>query len=101
MQNGLKKAIQIPLQTMQFADEIWSYMMEVAKHGNIASKSDVEVGVRALEMGIWGAYKNVLINLPGIKDEKFVKDITNKATDIKNRAKEKMDEILSVLDNRL
>jgi glutamate formiminotransferase/formiminotetrahydrofolate cyclodeaminase len=75
-------------------------MIEVAKYGNIASKSDVEVGVRAMEMGIWGAYKNVQINLPGIKDAKFVKEINDKSAKIKDRAKQKMDEILKILDKR-
>jgi len=76
-------------------------MLSVAKFGNIASKSDIEVGVRALEMGIWGAYKNVLINLPGISDKQFVQDITAEATKIMNNAKSQMEEILSFLDKRL
>ena len=100
MQNGLKKAIEIPLATMQYADLAWEAMICVAEFGNIASKSDVEVGARALEMGIWGAYKNVLINLGGIKDAAFVKQTTEKATVIKDRAVEKMNFVLNVLDKR-
>ena len=101
MQAGLKKAIQIPLTTMQYADECWKAMMKVAKYGNIASKSDVEVGVSALAMGIWGAYKNVLINLKDIKDENFIKEINTIATEIKDRSKEKHSRILKILNNRV
>ncbi len=100
MQAGLKKAIDVPLGTMRYGDAAWEYMIEVAKYGNIASKSDVEVGARSLETGIWGAYKNVMINMPGIKDEKFVAETTKIAEDMVNRAKDKCAEVLSVLDER-
>jgi glutamate formiminotransferase/formiminotetrahydrofolate cyclodeaminase len=55
MELGLKKAIEVPLQTMRIGDKAWEKMLEAAKIGNIASKSDVQVGARALEVGIWGA----------------------------------------------
>ena len=100
MQNGLKKAIEIPLATMQYGDDAWEAMIQVAEFGNIASKSDVEVGARALEMGIWGAYKNVLINLVDIKDKEFIKQTTDKATVIKDRAATKMNAVLDILDKR-
>jgi glutamate formiminotransferase/formiminotetrahydrofolate cyclodeaminase len=100
MQNGLKKAIEVPLTTMRNGDEAWDYMIECAKYGNIASKSDVEVGARALEMGIWGAYKNVLINLPGIDDKDFCELKTTQAQEIVDRAKVKCEEVLKILDER-
>ena len=79
MQAGLKKAIDIPLSTMRIGDEAWDAMTEVARYGNIASKSDVEVGARALETGIWGAYRNVMINMPTIDDEEYKNRITEEA----------------------
>ena len=100
MQEGLKKAIEVPLKTMKTGDAAWDKMIEVAKYGNIASKSDVEVGARALEMGIWGAYKNVLINLPGIKDKAFNDEKIKESEAIVNRAKEKCNEVLDILDKR-
>lgn len=101
MQNGLKKAIEVPLSTMKFGNSAWDKMTEIAQYGNIASKSDIEVGARALEVGIWGAYKNVLINLPGIHDEEFKTKISSEAEAIKNRAKEKCEEVLTILSNRI
>ncbi len=100
MQDGLKKAVDVPLNTMRLGDSAWEMMLEIAKYGNIASKSDVEVGARALEVGIWGAYRNVMINLPGIKDEQFKTEITAIAEEIRVRAVEKCNEVLSILDNR-
>lgn len=100
MQEGLKKAIDVPLETMRRGDKVWDYMIECAKFGNIASKSDVEVGVRALEVGIWGAYKNVLINLPGIKDEEFKKAKIEEAEAMRARAEKMRDEALEILAGR-
>ncbi|MFC2130554.1 glutamate formimidoyltransferase [Bacteroidota bacterium] len=100
MQEGLKKAIEVPLTTMRLGDSAWEAMIECAKYGNLASKSDVEVGARALETGIWGAYKNVLINMPGIKDEKFKKEKISEAESIVARAKEKCAEVLEILNKR-
>jgi len=100
MQAGLKKAIEIPLTTMRLGDSAWDSMIELAKYGNIASKSDVEVGSRSLETGIWGAYKNVCINLPGIQDESFKKQTLEEAEAIVKRAKEKCNRVLSILEKR-
>jgi glutamate formiminotransferase/formiminotetrahydrofolate cyclodeaminase len=100
MELGLKKAIVVPLQTMRIGDRAWENLLEAAKIGNIASKSDVQVGARALEVGIWGAYQNVMINVGGIKDGKFVTDKTGEAAKLKDRATKFCAEILEVLENR-
>lgn len=100
MQEGLKKAIEVPLSTMIIGDRAWDMMLETAKYGNINSKSDVQVGTRALEVGIWGAYQNVLINMVEIKDEKFVSEKTKLAEQLKDRAKACCEQILKILDER-
>lgn len=100
LQQGLKEAVKVPLQTMRLADQAWDAMCEVAKHGNLASKSDVQVGARALETGIWGAYQNVLINLGGIKDKAFKTETLEEAQAMDSRAKEKCSQVLAILEER-
>ena len=100
MQAGLKKAIEVPLTTMKIGDGAWDAMIEAAKIGNIASKSDIQVGARALELGIWGAWKNVLINMKDIQDADFVDRITKEANDIRLRAEQNCKEILEILEKR-
>jgi len=100
MQAGLKTAIRVPLKTMQLGDGAWDAMCDVARYGNPASKSDVQVGARALETGIWGAYQNVLINMGGIRDEAFKTEILAEAEAMMDRAKEKCAEVLAILDER-
>ncbi len=100
MQLGLKKAIEVPLDTMRFADSAWDWMIEIAKIGNFSSRSDVEVGAKSLETGIWGAYRNVIINLAGIKDQEFLNAKKAEAEAIVNRAYEKCAICLEILQNR-
>lgn len=82
IEESLKKAIEVPLATMRLGYKCWEPMVEVAKIGSIASKSDVEVGAKALETGIWGAYRNVLINISQVKDDNFVEEVKQQAQEI-------------------
>ena len=100
MQEGLKKAINVPLSVMRIADSCWEWMTELAKIGNINSASDLEVGAKSLETGIWGAFKNVEINLPQIEDEKYKKQVLAEADNILIRAKKKLSEIEKLLEQR-
>lgn len=100
MEDGMKVAIEVPLKTIKTADRIWDDLIEVAKIGNFSSRSDLEVGARALEVGIWGAYRNVIINLSGISDTNYVEKTKQEAESLSIRAKEKMQEILDIIENR-
>jgi len=100
MQAGLKKAIQVPLACMRLGDQAWDSMVEIAKYGNPASKSDVQVGARALETGIWGAWQNVLINMADIEDKAFKKAAQEEAETIANRAGDVCRQVLEILSKR-
>lgn len=100
MQEGLKKAIDVPLGVMRIADSCWDSMAELAKLGNINSASDLAVGAKSLETGIWGAFKNVEINLPQIEDAKYKKQVLSEGNEILNRAKEKLAEVENILNGR-
>lgn len=100
MQQGLKTAVQVPLATMEKGDAAWDAMCMIARHGNPASRSDVEVGARSLETGIWGAYRNVVINLAGIKDTAYQKETQATAAALVERAARKCREVLDILEKR-
>jgi glutamate formiminotransferase/formiminotetrahydrofolate cyclodeaminase len=100
MQAGLRKAVSVPLETMRVADSCWDALVAMAEHGNIASRSDLEVGARALETGIWGAWRNVLINLPGLDPGEF-RERTREVSDaIAARAAERLTATLETLERR-
>ena len=100
MQDGLKAAVQVPLEVMRTADRCWEAMAEMGAQGNPASRSDLEVGAKALEAGIWGAFRNVAINLPGIEDEPFRKATAEEAEALAARAALMRDRVLKALAAR-
>ncbi len=98
MQAGLKEATQAPLTTMRLGDKAWDALIEVAKFGNPASKSDTQVGAKALQTGIWGAYQNVLINMKDIKDPEYTETILKEVDEIMQRTHRSCEEIEKILD---
>ena len=100
IQVGLKSAAGVPLKAMQVADRVWGPLCEVARYGNPASTSDVQVAARALDAGIWGAHRNVLINLEDIEDKKFNAAMEREAQALADRASEKFQEVMDLLDRR-
>ncbi len=100
MQEGLKKAINVPLGVMRVSDTCWQYMIELAKLGNASSASDLAVGAKSLETGIWGALKNVEINLVQIDDEKYKSDVMKEAGEIMHRAQANLAEVEKILSSR-
>lgn len=100
MQEGLKKAVNVPLSVMRIADSCWGSMVRLAELGNINSASDLAVGAKSLETGIWGAYKNVEINLPQITDDSYRRDVLTYANEILERTSGRLNEINTILGNR-
>lgn len=100
LQLGLKKTIEVPLFIMTQGDKVWDAMMGVAQYGNIASRSDLEVGVRALEAGIWGAYRTMVSNMDEINDPEYRKKIMEQADAVRDRAAENCQNILDILEKR-
>ena len=100
MEEGLKTAIRVPLKVMEIGDSCWDNMEELAKYGNMSSVSDLEVGARSLELGIWGAYRNVVVNMKDIKDGKWEAETMEHADVIVNRAKVRSENVLQTLKER-
>jgi glutamate formiminotransferase/formiminotetrahydrofolate cyclodeaminase len=100
MQAGLKKAVEVPLNTMRLSDRAWDAICQVARYGKPDCLSDVQVGARALETGIWGAGRNVDINLKGIHDAAYKTCILQEAEALAARAAEKCSEVLAILARR-
>ena len=100
MQAGLKSAVDVPLSAMRIADGCWDAMAQLAGAINPSMRSDLEVGARALETGLWGSYRNVLINLGDIEDEAFRADVTAEAEALVERASAKSAQVLEILARR-
>jgi len=100
MQDGLKKAVEVPLKVMSISDGCWNWMYELAKVGNASSASDLEVGAKCLETGIWGAFKNVKINLSQIEDEVYKSKVIKEGEDLLDRAVKALKKIEKTIAGR-
>lgn len=101
IQNGMKKAIQVPLTVMRSARECWSHMEILAKHANVTVLSDLQVGVCSLDTGIQGASFNVAINLGQLNDAEYREEVQKEVDVIVKESDEKRHTLLAILKTRL
>ena len=101
MQNGLKQAINVPLNTAQLSFLAIEIAGTVAKYGNPNSITDVGVGAQSAYTGVLGGIYNVLINLKDIKDEKFNSDMRKSCEELKVKAQKELREVLEFVESKL
>lgn len=86
MQDGLKYAASVPMETAETALKIFRLSRLVAEKGNRNALSDGLVSAMLARTAVLGALLNVRINLAGVKDEDFVKEMTLRAESAKEQA---------------
>jgi glutamate formiminotransferase / formiminotetrahydrofolate cyclodeaminase len=74
-----KTITSVPLLTLELCGETIDLAEIVLKRGNKNALSDAFVGVSQANAAAEGAYLNVRINLPEVKDKEFTEKILNKA----------------------
>ncbi|XP_059502997.1 formimidoyltransferase-cyclodeaminase isoform X2 [Stegostoma tigrinum] len=100
MQEGLKKAINVPLSLAEKVNSLWPVLKEMATYGNIACKSDLQVAAKALELGVFGAYYNVIINLKDMKEQDFSTKARARALDLLEEARRNTVQVLELMGKR-
>ncbi|MDO4988822.1 MAG: cyclodeaminase/cyclohydrolase family protein [Synergistes sp.] len=78
MENAAKGATLVPLTTLETCVKLATYADEAAKYGNPNALSDAGVASLLAIAGAKAASYNVRINLPGVKDQTFVKECTER-----------------------
>ncbi|CAG7833474.1 unnamed protein product [Allacma fusca] len=68
-QAALWNAINVPLGLAKKLHGLWPVLEELFPLGNPNCLSDIQVGVKCIETGIWGARCNVLINCQSLENE--------------------------------
>jgi glutamate formiminotransferase / formiminotetrahydrofolate cyclodeaminase len=101
MQQGLKTAVLVPLQTAELSLEVIKICNTVAVHGNPNSITDVGVGAGSAHTGVVGGVYNVLINLKGIDDKEFVEDMKKKCDMLKNEAAIQLQNVQQIVESKL
>ena len=79
IQKGTIASTEAPLENMEHALHALEASEKIAGKFNTNCMSDFGVGVMNLKLCIQGAYMNVKINLPGIKDEGLAQELAKRA----------------------
>ena len=79
IEDATKEATLVPLSVLKRSMDAARLARRVVEKGNKNSISDSGVATLAARTAAEGAYLNIVINLPGIQDEKFKKDTFKEA----------------------
>ncbi len=79
MEAALKNATLVPYKVIGFAHESLMLIKQAVGCSNPNTASDLGVAALTLKAAVQGAWLNVLINLPGIKDASFVEQHKSEA----------------------
>jgi len=101
IEDATKRAIDVPLGVLRRCRDALDPVDAVSRRGNANSKSDAGVAALCAWSGAGGALMNVLINLPGVSDEAYVKAVVDEARalsdEVNTRAKEIVERVVSEL----
>jgi glutamate formiminotransferase/formiminotetrahydrofolate cyclodeaminase len=101
MQEGLKQAVYVPLETAKNSLEALKACRAAAEVGNKNSVSDAGVGGHMAFAGLQGAILNVLINLGSIKDEAFIEEMKTTCRKLDREGRTVLDEVMGHVNDRL
>ena len=101
LQQGLKTAVNVPLETARLCGQTLEIAETVARHGNPASITDAAVGAHLAFVGLKGAIYNILINLKDFKDQSWCDQIKQQCTQLENQAQNQLKNIEQLVTDRL
>lgn len=101
MEEGLKKAIGVPLKTAELSLECLKLLLVVCEKGNKNSQSDGAVGALMAYSAINGALFNVIINLSSISDEEYKNKMLYRCEEIYKEAKDLKEKCLEISFKRI
>lgn len=72
IENGYKFATDVPYETLKTITRLIPIGLRLYDIGNITALGDVLVGLKQVEIAIFGSIENMVQNIKSIKDEKYV-----------------------------
>lgn len=101
IEEATKEALLVPLEVAEKSLEVLKLQKVFAEDGNPNAITDIGVGALLAYTGLEGALFNVLINLSGISDESFVKEIKEKCNNLKNEGNDLKEESIKIVYSKL
>jgi glutamate formiminotransferase/formiminotetrahydrofolate cyclodeaminase len=83
LEDATREATRIPFEVLKNSQALLRLSLSAAKRGNRNSLSDAGVAALAARAAADGAYYNVRINLPGLKDEAYKDAVAKEAFDLR------------------
>ena len=93
IQEATKVAAMVPMEVAERAFELLDLIGETTRKGNKNAITDGCVAMMTCRTAVLGALLNVRINLASIKDERFVKELSEKCNRIENETLRKEQEL--------
>ncbi len=100
VQDAVVKASEVPLNTMELSVDTLKLAQEVAELGTASALSDVASSTAAAKAAAEGAASNVMINLPGIEDEKYVEKTVARVAELRGEAERLEERIGKLVQSR-
>jgi len=101
MQEGLKRAVEVPYRTAQASLAAMQAAWAAAQHGGVSSITDAAVGAEMGFAGVRGGIWNVLVNLKDIADAGFIRDMRARCDALLREATELLAQASAHVDRRL
>ncbi len=101
IEEATKEALEVPLTVGKESLEVLKLQQAFADNGNPNAITDVGVGALLAYAGLEGALFNVLINLQGLSDEAYIKDIKNQCEALKEEGNKLKEATLSTVYAKL
>ncbi|KAK2814684.1 hypothetical protein Q5P01_000761 [Channa striata] len=98
MQEGLQRAVGVPLSLAERVGVVWSPLKETVAYGNVGCKSDAQVAAKALETAMFGAYYDITVNLKDVADVAFRRASQKRVTAPLQEAKDRAAVVLNAAD---
>jgi formiminotetrahydrofolate cyclodeaminase len=101
MQNGLRRAIAVPIEVMELSLEAMRLAYLAVRKGNEGALSDAGSGALVAFAALHAASMNVKINLKEIQDKEFKEEITDKLGEMEEEAELLRSDVLTEVNSKL
>jgi len=101
MQEGLKHAVEVPMDTARTSAKVIDLAEKAAEYGKKDAVSDALVAAQMAYSGVVGGIANVKINLEDIEDEEFMEEMVKECERLKEEYSKKKYEVIEIAEDRL
>lgn len=101
MEEGLKNAVEVPMETARLSAEVFDIAMKASEHGKSSAISDALVSAQMAYSGVHGGIANVKINLKDLSDDEFIEEKIKECSELEKVSKEKLEKIINAISPKL